>query len=139
MSFLSGWVTETGIKLDMVVRKVIIDITRDIMLMTPVDTGHARSHYFWGVVRVGTIDPTKSKNGAPSITRALEFASELKAGGVVYITNNLPYIMRLEFGSSTQAPAGMARITVERFQQILDGAVNVISRKEWFATFRGKK
>ena len=40
-----------------------------------------------------------------------------------YITNNLPYIMRLEFGYSKQAPAGMARITVDRFQTIVNRVV----------------
>lgn len=123
MSFsadMNRFATKSGIKLDTVVRKVVIDMTKEIVMMTPVDTGHARSNYFWGVQRVTTIDPTRSKNGAPSLARSAGFASGVKAGGTVYLTNNLPYIMPLEFGHSKQAPAGMARITVARFQGMVD-------------------
>lgn len=126
MSFaldLEAFAKKTQIKMDKVVRKVVIDMTSTIVQMTPVDTGHARSNYFWGVQRTATIDPSMSKNGAPSLTRAAEFASGVKAGGTVYLTNNLPYIMPLEFGSSKQAPAGMARVTVARFQTIVNKAV----------------
>ena len=103
-------------RVDVVVRKIVFDMTSDIVKMTPVDTGHARSNYFWGVFRVTDIDPAMDKRGGPSLSRAADFASNLRAGGVVYLTNNLPYIMRLEFGSSKQAPAGMARITCARHQ-----------------------
>ena len=120
---LSRFAARTGARMDVVVRKVVFDMTSDIVRMTPVDTGHARSNYFWGVSRTETIDPAMSKNGAPSLTRAAEFASGVKAGGVVYLTNNLPYIMRLEFGHSKQAPSGFARITVARFQAIVNKAV----------------
>ena len=134
-SQLRSFSRNTGIKFDKVLRKVVIDITSDIVRMTPVDTGHARSNWFWGVQVVSDEDATLSKSGAPSLTRAASFASTVRSGGVVYLTNNLPYIMALEFGSgrgggpkttadghSTQAPAGMVRITVARWQSIVDRA-----------------
>lgn len=120
MSFasdLAKFADKTRIRADQVVRKITIDITRDIVRATPVDTGLARSSYFFGPVRVSTVGKDMSKNGSPSNQRAQEFASTLKAGGVFYITNNLPYIMKLEFGHSKQAPAGMARRTVDRWQE----------------------
>ena len=155
MSFaldLEAFAQKTRVKLDLVVRKVVIDMTSTIVQMTPVDTGHARSNYFWGVQRVTTIDnsvnPDDAKraagkmftasfkerqkfikavnsagNGKESSNRAIAFATGLKAGGTVYLTNNLPYIMALEYGHSRQAPAGMARITVAYFQKIVDKAV----------------
>ena len=114
---------KTRTKLDGVHRKVVFDMTSTIVKMTPVDTGHARSNYFWGVSRVTNADPAENKGGAPSITRAGEFSTGLRAGGVVYLTNNLPYIMKLEYGASKQAPAGLARVTVARFQQMVNAAV----------------
>jgi len=120
---LAQFSAKVGLKLDTVVRKVVIDMTSEMVRMTPVDTGHARSNFFWGISRVGTIDPTRSANGAPSLTRAAAFAANVRAGGVVYLTNNLPYIMPLEFGHSKQAPAGMARITVARWQELVNKAV----------------
>ena len=107
---------------DQILRKVVFDITREIVQKTPVDTGHARSNWFWGVQVVSDEDATLSKSGAPSLARAASFASTVRSGGVVYLTNNLPYIMALEFGSSQQAPAGMVRITVARWQSIVDRA-----------------
>jgi hypothetical protein len=115
---------------DQVLRKVVFDITREIAQKTPVDTGHARSNWFWGVQVVSDEDATLSKSGAPSLARAESFASTVRSGGVVYLTNNLPYIMALEFGAgpnpfghgSQQAPAGMVRITVARWQSIVDRA-----------------
>lgn len=47
---------------------------------------------------------------------------QMTAGQVAFIVNNLPYAIPLEYGHSTQAPNGMVRITVERFQQIVDAA-----------------
>lgn len=129
MSFtdqLRSFSRNTGIKFDTVLRKVVIDITSDIVRMTPVDTGHARSNYFWGVQRVSAVDSAMSANGAPSIGRAFTFSESVKAGGVCYITNNLPYIMRLEYGHSTQAPAGMARVTVARWQNLVNAAVRAL-------------
>jgi hypothetical protein len=120
---LHAFAQSTGIKCDKVVRKVAIDMDRDLVMLTPVDTGLARSNWFFGNTRETSVDKTASKNGDPSIHRGLEFASTLRAGGIFYITNNVPYIMRLEYGSSTQAPAGMARITVARWQQTVDAAV----------------
>lgn len=34
-------------------------------------------------------------------------------GQVFYLTNNLPYIRKLEYGSSKQAPGGMLRVAIK--------------------------
>ena len=52
-----------------------------------------------------------------------EVVAALKGGGVTFMANNLPYAHRLEFeGWSRQAPEGMVRRTVARFNQIADEA-----------------
>ena len=113
----------TGIALDKVVRKVVIDMTSGIVKLTPVDTGLARSNWFWGTNKTSQTEETTSKNGSPSVKRAMDFAGTIKGGGVFYIFNNLPYAMALEYGHSQQAPAGMARITVARWQGIVNAVV----------------
>ncbi len=50
-------------------------------------------------------------------------AAQAKAGDVIYLANSLPYIRRLEYGWSKQAPAGMVRGTVGEFQQAIDKAL----------------
>lgn len=65
------------------------------------------------------VDPT----GRKSTARVVDGAIEFKAGDTAYITNSLPYAIPLEFGHSQQAPGGMVRITVARFQQIVLEAI----------------
>ncbi len=64
-------------------------------------------------------DPT----GAEATARLVAGAIEFKAGETAFIVNNLPYAIPLEFGHSTQAPGGMVRVTVARFQQIVLEAI----------------
>lgn len=131
MSFASDlqkFSQNTGLKFDHVQRKVCIDVTADLVRATPVDTGMARSNYFVGFTRVSSKEANASKNGSPSTQRSQEFASGLKGGTTFYITNNLPYIMRLEFGYSGQAPNGMARQTVDRWQRTVDRIAREVAR-----------
>ena len=64
-------------------------------------------------------DPTGSGATARLVAGAIEF----KAGQTAFIVNNLPYAIPLEFGHSSQAPSGMVRVTVARFQQIVLEAI----------------
>lgn len=56
--------------------------------------------------------------------KELEIAQSVptQAGSVVYLTNNVPYIQKLEYDAhSQQAPNGMVRISVARFEGLLNG------------------
>ena len=65
------------------------------------------------------VDP----GGQETIAALVSAVSDFTAGQTAYLINNLPYAIPLEFGHSTQAPAGMVRITVARFQQIVLEAI----------------
>ncbi len=141
---IRAFATQTQIRMDMIVKKVTFDMTKSLVLMTPVDTGRARSNYFFGYDPVSSIDATEDKKGTPSFERCGQFLIALKAGGVFYITNNVEYILALEYGGmgrggpkvkgakttadghSTQAPAGMARVTVARWQSIVKQAAAAV-------------
>lgn len=142
MSFASqvrAFGQKTGIKTDMVVRKVVLDLGKEVVMRTPVGNpdlweymkappgytgGTARSNWFFGYDRIKDTQEAHDKSGSASTKRLIEFGTKVKSGTVCYFTNNLPYIMRLEYGySEKQAPFGMARITVARFQEVLDSAV----------------
>lgn len=101
------------------VRKVAIDITSSVILKTPVDTGRARGN--WQVQINSPITSTldvNDKTGATTIGTATNTLANYKAGDI-YITNNLPYIIKLEQGSSKQQPAGMVAITIREFDRII--------------------
>lgn len=104
-------------KVDRLVRAVALDVTKAIVLRTPVDTGRARGN--WQVTlgtpssETGTkLDPA----GAMAQAKALTALAGYTPGASVFIVNNLPYIVRLEYGSSAQAPGGMVRITAREWR-----------------------
>lgn len=130
---------QTGISLDVVVRKVTFDLHAEIVRLTPVDTGMARTNWQIGLnsrptgTIIEAVDRGAGRKG--SSRAALVVASreagkvnQIRAGGINYIVNNMPYIMRLEYGSSRQAPQGMARRTVATFQAIVNRVVRGVAR-----------
>ena len=65
------------------------------------------------------IDPS----GNVSIAVLRTQVQSLTIGQTAYLVNNLPYAVPLEYGHSKQAPGGMVRITLARFQQIVDETI----------------
>ena len=98
------------------IRAATSEVFSNIIQMTPVDTGRARGNWqctigapFTGEDDTG--DVLKMQNALPR-----------RAGSVVYLTNNMPYIGRLEYDAhSTQAPNGMVRVSVALFEGVLNG------------------
>lgn len=82
----------------------------------------ANWHLSIGVVENVTFDEV-DPSGAETIAALVAAISDFTAGQMVYLINNLPYAIPLEFGHSTQAPSGMVRVTVARFQQIVQEAI----------------
>lgn len=46
----------------------------------------------------------------------------------IWIVNNVPYAMKLEFGHSKQQPTGNARIAINDFPRILEETVNEVKK-----------
>ncbi|MFJ4130869.1 hypothetical protein [Pseudomonas cyclaminis] len=82
----------------------------------------ANWHISLGVVESVTFDEV-DPSGAETTAALVAAMSDFTAGQMAYIINNLPYAIPLEFGHSTQAPGGMVRVTVARFQQIVLEAI----------------
>lgn len=104
-------------------RKTVLAADREVVFATPVDTGRARSNW---IVSIGTPDRSvrapfsagvglgigENANGAAAFNDALAKLNPLRPIGAevsVYIQNNVPYIGRLNAGSSQQAPAGFVQ------------------------------
>ena len=82
----------------------------------------ANWHLSIGVVENVTFDEV-DPSGTETIAALVAAISDFTAGQMVYLINNLPYAIPLEFGHSKQAPSGMVRVTVARFQQIVQEAI----------------
>ena len=101
---------------DGLIRKLTFDITSilggpAINGGTPIDTGWARSNWIPSVGQP-VKDPAGSKlavTRAPQTAGMQELLAYTREKGKVFISNNVPYIGRLNDGSSDQAPAGFVQ------------------------------
>jgi hypothetical protein len=62
-------------------------------------------------------------SGAATIARIAGQVTSVKAGGEVWIVNNLPYAGRLEYGYSQQSPSGMVRVTLANLPAALENYI----------------
>ncbi len=109
---------------DASLREVVIEIGNSLIRMSPVDTGRFRGNWQFSVSSpaAGTVDAL-DPSGAEASARLVGDSILFKVGETAYIVNNLPYAIPLEYGHSDQAPGGMVRITLARFQRIVDEAI----------------
>lgn len=98
---------------DQVVQKITMELFRSVIVKTPVDTGRARGNWQCsvGALPAGVKQDATDSTGAQAISAAAEKVNKTPAGNIVYLANNLPYIRRLEYGYSKQAPGGMVRVS----------------------------
>lgn len=104
-----------------------------VAIGTPVDLGFARSGWTPTVGTPATqrLDPPKDKAAAKAIAskrytenqaRAIALAKAYKlTNGSVYISNPVPYIVPLNNGSSSQAPARFVERAIEATIRSFDG------------------
>ncbi len=95
--------------------EIISEIGKAIVTATPVDTGFARANWRPSLNAPATspvsfLDPT----GTATISKINTIAKQWRLGEQAFITNQAPYIGRLNQGSSPQAPADFVRTAVER-------------------------
>ena len=92
---------------------------------TPVDTGRARANW-----RVGIGNPVLTYNeddfdqgGGATVRNNESVISLWEVGkGPIFISNNVPYIVPLDRGSSAQAPSGMSSLAIQAARAQLGSA-----------------
>lgn len=118
---IAAWCEKAKDRADLVVRKVALDVGSRVVLRSPVDTGRFRANWQYGVgAPVVKITETFDKSGQETIARIGTLAATARLGDVIYLSNSLPYALKLEGGSSKQAPGGMVGLTVLEFQAAVD-------------------
>lgn len=91
----------------LVVGKIVLDATTNLVLGSPVVTGHFRHNWQATIAAPSTtVLPGEDKSGAGAIGRAQSAVKGRKAYEAVHITNPTPYAGPLADGHSKQAPAG---------------------------------
>ena len=119
MELDAAYKATTEAEVDIIRRKLALQVLAGITEMMPVDTGRARGNT---IVSVGHPDHTYSdatnKDVGSVVTKGeAEIMASDDPFDVIYVQNNLPYIERLEAGhSKIQAPFGMMAVTLARLQ-----------------------
>lgn len=114
---------------DQVFRIVATEVGASVIDGTPIDTGRALSNWNAGIntpddVYRETEDPLDQRTTA---RLTAEFQA-LKFGDTAFVTNATPHIPFLEYGSSRQSPNGFVRVTLARFNQIVQKAVATVTK-----------
>lgn len=104
-----------------VARQVSFKLFSAVIKASPVDTGRFRMNWqtAGAVAPSGIIDGT-DKGGAAAIGDAASYIFAASDWNEFTLTNNLPYAEQLEYGWSNQAPQGMVRVNVARFNTLLE-------------------
>ena len=122
MSFASdveAYAKKAGASLDETSRAIVLELFGSVIKDTPVDTGRAKGNWQTtiGAPASGTVDRLGESEALADVSQQ---TASFGAGKVIYLSNNLPYIYRLEYdGWSQQAPGGMLRKNVARIQSIV--------------------
>ena len=97
---------------DTLTKKITGDMLQQVITKSPVDTGAFRGNHRVGV---GKVDTTNNVNETENNALSKGIAIINSSGGlgkIVYISNSLPYSVRLENGHSQgQAPHGVYAIS----------------------------
>jgi hypothetical protein len=137
MSFskdIAKFAEKAKIGYDQAVRGALLSVSRSVILMTPVDEGRARGNWFASLSSY----PTTTSESTSEPFSQVDAITKKAAGSVFFLTNNLPYIGKLEYGGypnpssgdktlngfSKQAPGGMVRISIENFDKMLKKSVS---------------
>jgi len=125
------------------IRATLFEVSTAIIKDTPADTGRARGNWQASVGRgaTGTIEGISSERSGQAIAiNSVNQTVSVAVGGIYYLTNNLPYIGVLEYGTypttfkhnrkqkggpkitrdgfSLQAPYGMVRKNMQNFNRL---------------------
>lgn len=105
-----------------VIKESVKELLIDIIDATPVDTGLLKGNWQTSLNAPisDKLEDTSSSGSTPKQLSARALG-QYKLGQTIYFVNNLDYANVIEFGQhSQQAPYGMVRVNIARFQTILD-------------------
>ena len=134
---LKAFAKKTDARLNVVVKKIVLDISVKLVLRSPVGDakywkskpppgyvgGRFRGNWQYGLNAANvTTSMNIDKNGKDTILAVNSQIPETAIGVVHYLTNSLPYAKRLEEGYSRQAPKGMVLLTAIEFEPIVKEA-----------------
>jgi len=118
-------------------RAVVLHVHAGVTKRTPVDTGRARGSWNVAINHVdsSTLPPVAAASGVSKALGGRGFkrygaprpaVGRIEAGDEVFVSNHLPYIAKLNDGSSKQAPAGFVQVAIEETKAAFAGLVAAV-------------
>lgn len=116
---IKNFVKKTDASMSDIVSASAIELFTNVVIGTPVRDGYAKGGW---KVTFTTPSVKVVERQDPTGSKAInEINTKIDGSGrdEFFLTNNLPYIERLEYGYSDQAPEGMVRISVAKWDSIV--------------------
>lgn len=96
-------------RIEQAVARIAVNVTHELVAITPVDTGWARANWIPAVGQPAR--GTGTSRQAAGLAEVVAFRLE---HGKAFVSNNVPYIRRLNAGHSKQAPAAFVEYAVAK-------------------------
>lgn len=115
-------------KVDKVRRASVLELFKLVIYATPVDTGRLRGNWQTTInTPAGSTREVLDSSGGAALAEVMANMGGLL--DVVWFTNNLPYVERIEYdGWSRQAPEGMVRKHIAQWQRIVSAKAAALGR-----------
>ncbi len=107
-------------------RRIVLDLLQQVVLGTPVDTGRARGGWQATIATPAADDSfliVEDKTGTVSINLGISAMRTLAPFQIVWLTNHVPYIRRLEAGHSPQAKGWVRQALLDVASRARTGAL----------------
>lgn len=126
---IGAFVEKAKGNIDLVVRKIALEMFSRVIQKSPVDTGRFKGNWqvAIGSIPAGTLQ-LDDKAGTATMAKVTAATLSLEAGQVIYLVNNLEYAQALEYGHSKQAPSGMVRLTISEFNAVVERAAQSVPK-----------
>jgi hypothetical protein len=105
-------------------KRAALGLFTNVIMTTPVLTGALRNNWQFNMGQPAeTIIEGFDKSGMSVLSKTAQDMEVIDAYTTFYFTNNLPYIIPIEYDSySAQAPNGIVRANIARWDQIVAAA-----------------
>lgn len=120
---LQAFKAKTESKMEQAVRAIILQAFGECIRRSPVDTGRFKGNWQTSTAIPAGVLEVMDPSGGRAIGDLRAALGAFEVGQTMYLANNLPYAERLEDGWSKQAPAGMVKLTVQRWQPIANRVI----------------
>lgn len=119
---LTEYANQFGVEMDALARQTAQQLSENVIVDTPVDTGFLRSSWQPAIngVETGKGTPMAGEAATGKVMATVGIAAaSMKAGDTYYFTNNAEYALYVEFGTSRMAGRFMVTDNMKKAQQVV--------------------